>query len=215
MAGERLDRAKTAATAFLRRLEPDDLVEVLAFNDETTCLYPLGADREGAGQAIAELTSSGPTALYDALLVALRDLAHIPGERAADYQKIIVILTDGEDTASRDAFEEVLDEARRNSTAIDGISLRTDGHDRWLAPVHELAQLAFDTGGQTVAVRRLTDLVSIYESIGTELRHRYRLAYVPSPASTDGRWHRISVRTANKTLIVRTRAGYYAPSRPE
>src|SRR5689334_18736590 len=34
MAGERLDRAKTAATAFLRRLEPDDLVEVLAFNDE-------------------------------------------------------------------------------------------------------------------------------------------------------------------------------------
>jgi VWFA-related protein len=197
MAGERLDRAKTAASAFVRRLEPDDLVEVLAFNDATTCLYPLGSDRDLAGQAVAELTASGPTALYDALLIALRDLANIPGQRAADYQKVVVILTDGEDTASRDAFEEVLDEARRNSTAIDGISLRTDKRDRWLAPVHELAQLAFDTGGRTVAVRRVADL------------------YVPTPPSNDGRWHQVSVRTTNKALIVRTRAGYYAPSRPE
>jgi Ca-activated chloride channel homolog len=210
MEGERLDHAKAAAGAFLRALEPADLVEVLAFNEASNRLYPLGTDHAAAEESIADLSASGATGLYDAVLVGLRDLERAQRDRSVDFRQVLVILSDGEDTASHDAFEDVLGDARRSRVAIDVISLRTDSHDRWLAPARELAQLAFDTGGQAVAVRRLADLASIYEGIAAELRHQYRLGYVSSSTIDDGRWRRISVRTANKDLVVRTRAGYYA-----
>jgi Ca-activated chloride channel family protein len=210
MDGERLDRAKAAAVSFLRSLEPNDLVEILAFNDSTTRLYPLGSDHAAAQRATLELQAQGATSLYDALLVGLRDLERAERERT-DYQKTIVILSDGEDTMSRESFEDVIEDARRASVAIDAISLRTDKHDRALPPVHELIQLASDTGGRAVAVRRITDLESVYEGIAAELRHQYRIGYVSTSTVRDGQWRRISVRTTKKDLVVRTRAGYYAP----
>lgn len=210
MDGERLDRAKAAAAGFLRALEPDDLVEILAFNDDTTRLYPLGSDHAAAQQATVALHAGGATGLYDAVLVGLRDLERSERGRT-DYQKAVVILSDGEDTMSRENFEDVMEDARRTNVAIDAISLRTDKHNRPLPPVHELTQLAADTGGRAVAIRRLMDLESVYEGIGAELRHQYRIGYVSSSTLRDGRWRRISVRTPNKDLVVRTRAGYYAP----
>ena len=210
MAGDRLERAKAAATRFLRALEPDDLVEILAFNGSSARLYPLGADHAAAEQSIDGISASGSTTLYDALLIGLRDLGHLRTQGWIDYRKAIVVLTDGEDTASHEAFEDVLEDARRSDVAVDAVSLRTDEHDRPLAPAHELAQLAFDTGGQAIAVRRLADLTTIYEAIAADLQHQYRLGYVSSSSSNDGRWRRISVRTTNADLVVRTRAGYYA-----
>jgi len=208
MEGERLDRAKAAAAALLHILAPEDLVEILAFNDDTIRLYPLGSDHSAAERATAELFPSGATALYDALLVGLRDLQHALRGRT-EYQKTIVILSDGEDTASREMFEDVLDDARRADVAIDAVSLRTDKRDHSLPPVHELTQLATDTGGRAVAVHRLADLVPVYEDIGAELRHQYRLGYVSSSTINDGRWRRISVRIANRDVVAHTRAGYY------
>jgi len=209
MDGERLDRAKAAAAALLHTLGPDDLVEILAFNDDTTRLYPLGSDHSAAEQATSGLSPGGATALYDAVLVGLRDLQHALRGRT-DCQKAIVILSDGEDTASREIFEDVLEDARRTDIAIDAVSLRTDKRDHSLPPVHELTQLASDTGGRAVAVHRLADLVPVYEDIGAELGHRYRLGYVSSSTIDDGRWRRISVRIANRDVVARTRAGYYA-----
>jgi VWFA-related protein len=211
MDGERLERAKAAAAAFLRTLAPDDLVEILAFNGSSDRLCPLGADHAAAEQSLVDLSASGTTGLYDAILVGLRDLEHAQRDRPVDFLKAIVIFSDGDDTASHMAFDDVLDNARRSNVAIHVISLRTDEHDRWLAPSHGLAQLAFETGGQAVAVHRLADLASIYEGIAAELRHQYRLGYVSSSTVTDGRWRRVSVRTTNKDLVARTRAGYYAP----
>lgn len=210
MAGEPLDRAKTAAAAFLHTLKPDDLVEILAFNDVTTRVYPLGDDRAVAERSTADLSARGTTGLYDAVLVGLRDLERARRDQTR-YQAAIVILSDGEDTVSRERFEDVLEDARRSSVAIDVISLRTDKRDHAMPPLHELTQLASDTGGQSVAVHRLADLVPIYEGIGADLRHQYQLGFVSSSTARDGRWRRLSVRVANPDVVVRTRAGYYAP----
>jgi VWFA-related protein len=83
--------------------------------------------------------------------------------------------------------------------------------DRWLAAPYHLSQLAHDTGGRPIAVRNLESLTSIYEEIAAELRHLYRLGYVPAQAARDGRWHAISVRVRRPDARVRTRTGYYAP----
>jgi VWFA-related protein len=213
MAGERLARAKAATSAFLRTLEPDDRVEILAFDEEVTRLYPLGGDHAAADRSIRDLTAGRATALYDALLVGLRDLEQDARRRAAgDCQHAIVVLSDGDDTKSRETFEDLSDDARRSSVAIDTISLRSDEHHRSLPPAHELIQLAVDTGGEAVAVRRVSDLASVYEQIASALRGRYRLGYVSSSGAQDGRWHRISVRVPEMDVIARTRTGYYAPT---
>jgi Ca-activated chloride channel family protein len=215
MAGEKLARARAAAAAFLGTLDSHDLVEVLAFSDTPERLYPLGSDHSAAARSLAGLSAGGTTKLYDALLLALRDLERAKRDVHEVYQHAIVILSDGEDTQSRETFEDVLDDARRGPASIDAVSIRNGAHHEWLPPVHELTQLALDTGGRAVAIRRLSDLISVYEDIGSDLQRRYRLGYVSSSTVRDGRWRRISVRVLNnKKLVARTRAGYYAP-RPE
>jgi VWFA-related protein len=210
MYGEPLARAKAAASSFLSRLQPDDRVEVLAFNDHPIRLYPMGADHAAAARAVQSLESRGMTRLYDAILVAQRDLEQVAHESRRPYQKSIVILSDGEDTKSALSFDDVLDDARRNTTAVNAISVRTDVKRRWLPPVRELTQLSSDTGGQTIAIRKMSDIEAAYECIGSDLRAQYRLGYVSSSPGKEG-WRRVSVRVKDQDVIARTRAGYFAP----
>lgn len=210
MTGERLTRAKAAAAAFIRALRPDDLVEVLAFNERVHRAVALGRDHDAAESAVSALTADGSTGLFEAIAVALGDLtrARLPVD---EYRRTIVVLSDGEDTSSRLAFEDVLEDARKSGAIIYAVSLRTDMKDRWLAAPYHLSQLAYDTGGRPIAVRNLESLTSIYEEIAAELRHLYRLGYVPAQAVRDGRWHAISVRVRRPDARIRTRTGYYAP----
>lgn len=214
MYGEKLDRAKLAAVAFIGTLRPADLVEVIAFSARASRLFPLASPENAAEQAIAGLRATGTTGLFEATLVALRDLERAQRDRPTEYRNAIVILSDGEDTSSLVAFEDVLEDVRRSGVLVYGLSLRTDERGRSLGPLREISQFAFDSGGQTVAVQNLGSLVPTFQEIGTDLRHLYRLGYVPSPLVRDGRWHSISVRVPGKDVRVRTRSGYYAPRSP-
>jgi hypothetical protein len=57
-------------------------------------------------------------------------------------------------------------------------------------------------------------LTSVYREIGVELRHLYRIGYVPTRAVGDGKWHTLSVRVSRRDARVRARAGYYASKAP-
>lgn len=211
MYGEKLDQAKLAAMAFIRTLRPADLVEVVAFSRRAVRLFPLAPPGSAAEAAISAVRASGTTGLFEATLVALRDLEHAQRDAATEYRNAIVILSDGEDTSSLVAFDDVLEDVRRSGVLVYGLTVRTDERGRSLGPLREIAQLAFDSGGQAVAVENLDSLVPTYQEIGTDLRHLYRFAYVPSPIARDGRWHSVSVRVPGTDARVRTRSGYYAP----
>jgi hypothetical protein len=71
MTGERLAGAKAGTSSFLRTLEPDDLVEVIAFNQRSSRLFPLGTDRAVAEKSLRGVFPIGTTALFDAATVAL------------------------------------------------------------------------------------------------------------------------------------------------
>ncbi len=128
-----------------------------------------------------------------------------------DYREAIVVLSDGEDTSSRLPFEDVLDEVRRSGVIVYSVSLRTDEREKPLQPLHEISQLANDTGGRTTAVRDLAALARVYEDIGIELRQMYRLGYSSAADAQDGRWHSLADRVVTSDARTRTRAGYYAP----
>lgn len=210
MAGGRLDRAKVAAAKFIEMLRPDDLVEVLSFSDRANMEYALGLSHEQATRSLTELSASGMTGLYEAVLVALRDLERAPRHRTADYLNVMIVLSDGDDTRSRLGFDELIEQVRRSGVLIYTISLR-DRNDRVEAPRWEMAKLAHDSGGEAVAIRDIRSLTRIYQEINAELVNLYRVGYVPSPATRDGSWRTISVRVPEPALVIRTRAGYYAP----
>jgi VWFA-related protein len=211
---EKLSQAQTAAVRFVRTLRPQDNAQVMQFNDRTTVLQEFTPDHAKLEDAVKRTEASGPTALHNALYVALKDLNKL--KKAGELRRrAIVLLSDGEDTASLVNDEQVLELARKTEIAIYAISLRPDtplsreregqGRARYF-----LTALARDTGGQVYFPDRLSDLDSVYTRIASDLRSQYTLGYVSSNAARDGRWRRILVRTPQRDeLRSRHKLGYY------
>ena len=214
MAGERLARAKAATSAFLRMLEPDDRVEILAFDEEVTRLYPLGGDHAEAERSIRDLSAGRSTALYDALLVGLRDLERDARSGAGDCQHAIVVLSDGDDTSSLVEYDEVLDLAKRSETAIYAIGLRPQsiGRRDFREAEFVLRQLSQETGGRVFFPTNVSELTAIYQQISDELVSQYTLAYASKNPLRNGAWRRVIVRLKRPGVVARTRQGYYGPS---
>lgn len=212
MRGSKLERAKAAAVTFLRQLRSEDVSEVMAFNQHAERVVPFGTATDAAVGLVDGIEADGQTALFESLLVAVRDLRARRRADGTPHREALVVLSDGEDTASHLVFEDVLEDVQRAGVIVYGVSLRTDERDRRLPPLREFAQLAHDSGGRATAVRDVTMLDAVYADIAAELRHMYRLAYVPA-APGDGRWRPVTVRVLNPDARIRTRTGYYS-SRP-
>lgn len=211
MFGEPIERAKVAGARFIDILRPEDLVEVMSFNERANLRYELGPDHDRAKQSLDDIFATGATRLYETVLVAVRDLERGQRRRTTEYRNVIIVLSDGEDTHSRLPFDDVLEDVRRSGMLVYTISLRTKHRDQTDMPLWPMSLLAYDTGGRAVAVHDLTGLTKIYEDINTELINLYRIGYVPSNAVQDGSWRTISIRVPSATLVVRARSGYYAP----
>ena len=210
MHGGLLDRARAAAVALIDQLPADSLVEVLSFSDHPEIRYPLGADHEQAQASLAGLSSVGSTALYEAVLVAIRNQERAGRLRPDRYRQVIVLLTDGQNTAGHLSFDEVLDAARRSGILVYTVVL-PPLHAPASGPPWEMTQLAIDTGGKTIAARHEDDLTSIYQRIAADVKNLYRVGYVLTPPARDGTWHQVQVRSVGKEVNLRTRSGYYAP----
>ena len=160
--------------------------------------------------------ASGPTALHNALYVALKDLEKM--KKAGELRRrAIVLLSDGEDTASLVNDEQVLELARKTEIAIYSISLRPSrvperNRQQFSQAVHLLTALSRETGGQVFFPNSLSELDTVYDRIAEELRTQYSLGYVSSNARRDGKWRRVVVRAPTREgLTIRHKIGYYAP----
>lgn len=219
MHGEKLERATEAAQQFAERLGPRDRLSILAFNERTSRVLAFGdrpAPAATLSSLIRDLLSSqeraiGATALYDALLVAAGELARARGGTLPETREVIVVLSDGEDTASRVGFEEVLPALRRSGALVYSVSLRTGHRGEWLGATWPMLAVARDTGAEALGTPNLEGLPDLYGRILTEVRSLYRLAYVSSDTRRDGQWRTIVVRVQAHGVHVRTRSGYYAP----
>lgn len=128
MSGPPLRRAQAAAGALIDLLRPDDLVEVMSFNDRASLRYPLGPDHARAKSTLELISAGGETALYDAVVVAVHNQEHAQHKRTADYREVMVLLSEGENTAGH----------RRGdpSSVSPGIRAVPAGAGRQLAPDH-------------------------------------------------------------------------------
>jgi len=208
---DHIEDAKRAAISFLDGLRSEDRCFVISFNHQIELLKHMDEEPAVAPQAIERIEAYGGTALWEALFFALSRMEYI------EEKKVIVLLSDGRDESrGRSALygrtithQEVLESARRQATAIYPIAFRlTDNR-----AVSELGALARQTGGRLFTPGAADQLLQAYNDIVSELKSQYLITYITNNRNWDGRWRTIEVRIRDRNYNVRTRPGYYAPSR--
>ena len=209
----RLETAQEAAIGFARRMRPHDLMEVIEFDQQVSILQPFTSDVAALEKAIRQATVNGSTSLYNAIYISLKELKKARTANAEQIRReAIVVLSDGDDTSSLVAYDEVLDVAKRSNTAIYAIGLKQSGGGRDFKEAEfVLRQLSQETGGRAFFPGSVIELAKIYEQISQELSSQYALGYMSKNQVRNGAWRRLSVRIARPNMVGRTRLGYYAP----
>jgi Ca-activated chloride channel family protein len=212
----KLKDARAAADQFLKTLKPRDLAQVVQFSDRVHVLQDFTADPKALAAAIERTEASGPTAIRNALYVSLKELTREKKKTGEVRRRAIVVLSDGEDTASLVSDEQVIEFAKKTEISIYPIMLRGRVREKnrpgFSEAAHLLTTLAQDSGGRAFQPNSLSELDAIYGRIAEELRTLYSVGYVSSNPRRDGKWRRIVVRIPkHEDYVVRHKIGYYGP----
>jgi VWFA-related protein len=199
---ESMKEVQKAATEFLKDLmTPKDRCFFVTFSDAPRLASSFTTDRDRLGQLIGDLKAHGMTALWDALETGLFQFQGIRGRKA------FVVLTDGEDTASKKRYETVLDYARKSGVAVYVIGMNLPVNRQDIR--YKMSRLAKETGGAVYHIASARGLAKIYKQIDEELRSQYLLTYIPKSAGKSGKWRKVEVKMAAEEMTARTIAGYY------
>jgi Ca-activated chloride channel homolog len=205
---EKRPQVNAAAISLVRSSNPQDKVFVVNFNEE----YFLDQDYTGSvpklKDALERIESRGGTALYDAV-VASADHLKKSGELE---KKVLLVVTDGEDNASRESLEQALRRLQeQNGPTIYTIGLLSDEHGKRAR--RALREMAEDTGGVAFFPNNLNEVEAITQQIAHDIRNQYTIGYKPTTPQSAGGYRSVKVEAnakGYKKLQVRTRSGYYA-----
>ncbi len=213
-----LSTAHRAAIDLVQTTRPGDCVMVAGINDRANILAPLTPDTGAVTDAIQRAGASGRTALYTGVYVTLTELVHAREAATGARRQALVVLSDGQDTASLIDYGQVMELVGQAGVTIYTIALAGPSADVWTGestapdPFYVMRSFAEATGGRVFVARRTADLAGIYGTIADELSQQYVLGYVSTNPHRDGAFRRVTVRViARPGALARTRTGYYAP----
>ena len=201
------DAARRFAHAILR---PHDRMSLLEFATEVHELTPFTGKLSQIDRGLGQLRGDWSTALYDAIVVASERLGKNP------ERKVLVLVSDGDDTASRATYSQALEAALRNEvmiyTIIDVPIEASAGRD--LGGEHALITLAEETGGKSFYAGD-GGLDKAFAQVSSDLRTQYLLGYYPKNQKPGGAFHRVQItlpRAAAGEFNIRHKSGYYLDS---
>jgi Ca-activated chloride channel family protein len=201
-----LDRLRQAAEQFILRMLPQDRGQVGAFSDKIQFSGTFTHDRDDLIFALRDLQFGNPTRLYDALNESMEML------RGVDGRKVVLGFTDGDDTASRVGMGDVLDRARDEEVMMYAIGLESEyfNGQRMVRtrPDRGLRRLAEETGGGYFELKKTDDLAPTFTRVAQELHSQYTLGF--TPATLDGKEHKLVVRMKQPGMTARARRTYIA-----
>jgi Ca-activated chloride channel family protein len=207
-----LPATQAAASAIIERLGQADVCQVVAFNSTTDIRQDFTHDHQLLRRAIETTHANGATALYNSVYIALRALQKQRPSGQELRREAIILLSDGDDTASLVEFDQVLEAARRSQTLIYTIGLQI-GSDPYRLRSGDgpfvLRRLAEDTGGRAYFINDVRQLDAIYTEIYEAIAASYTLGYVPVADAAGGDWRALSVAVDRPGVVAKTRAGYY------
>ncbi|HYY58354.1 MAG TPA: VWA domain-containing protein, partial [Pyrinomonadaceae bacterium] len=196
-----------------------DKAAFMTFDDEITLRQDFTDKLDLLDRAVDSVKKPGQhTSLYDAIWQFCDEKM-----RTAPGRRVIVVITDGDDTYSRATLDDAIDIAQRTETTIFAISTKagfsgtvpgveagqvSDRGDR------DLEKLTAETGGTAFFTGDVLALERSFTKISKELRSQYIVTYKPSNDRYDGSFRRVEVKLApgRDGMKVRTRRGYRASS---
>jgi Ca-activated chloride channel homolog len=201
-----LELLEAAAEQFLLRLLPEDKGQVGAFSDKIQLSGTFTSDRDDLIGAINELQFGNPTRLWDAVDTSMEELKGVEG------RKVVLVFTDGDDTASRIGMGDVLDRAREEEVMVYAIGLQSEFFNGQRVvrsrPDRSLRRLAEETGGGYFELQKTAELAPTFTRVAQELHSQYTLGF--APGTLDGREHKLEVRSKQPGTSVRARRSYIA-----
>jgi VWFA-related protein len=148
---------------------------------------------------------NGLTALYDSLLEASRS-GIMNGKELQPVRRVIILLSDGEDTYSRYSLEDAIRALQRSEIVVYTITAHSPRYQR--SGDHVLQRLADATGGRAFLLKSFDAVDSTFGEIENELRTQYSVSFRPMAAGRCG-YHSVQLRHRNPRLRIRAREGYY------
>src|SRR5437764_3880353 len=155
---------------------------------------------------------AGSTAIWDAIWVTSREVL---SETSDKTRRAIILLTDGEDTSSREHMSEAVDAAVKADAIIFSIGIGDNYYDG--VDKGALNKISERTGGRAFFPRNEEDLRSAFAQIQDELRSQYLVAYSPTNKAKDGTFRKVEIAVVNpdlrkENLRLTYRQGYFARS---
>ncbi len=203
--GEEEAAAKRFAHALLR---PQDQMSVMQFATTVRELTPFTNKPAVIDHGLGELRGDSATALYEAICVGSDRLGEKQG------RKVLVIVSDGDDTAKTNTYADALEAALRNEvmiyTLIDVPIAASPGRDT--GGEHAMITLAEQTGGKYFYLDQ-GGLDKAFAQVSDDLRTQYLIGYYPQHQVPGTNFHRITVaipRAAADEFNIRNKVGYYA-----
>jgi Ca-activated chloride channel family protein len=233
-----LEDFKEAAYRFASRLEAQDQISVIKFDDRVELVLDWTTNRAALNRALKRLTPGLFTKFHEALwLTAREQLSRVTGRKA------VIVFTDGIDSgrgqiSAEQAFRSLVEE----ETAVYVVSktriqsqaeqrelafyqnasasarafnqVRIEGLKMSLAALaaseDNLTRIAEETGGRIFLPSSFDELGDAYQQVADELRSQYVISYAPTNAARDGRYRAIRIKLKNPAYHATSRFGYYA-----
>jgi Ca-activated chloride channel family protein len=199
----KIDIVKSAAFRVMDELRPEDQMLLISFNKIPTEVTPLTSDKKKFSQDLLfQGVDGGNTALLDSIYFALEKIKNQFG------RKIIIVCSDGEDTASYLTLEEVLSNVIASDVTILAFGTMELGSSS-LRGRYVLEEMARASGGYAFFPTNLNSLKEVMDKLRQSMRSQYSLGYTPAKGS-DGTWRKIEVLSKRPGVKLRYRSGYYA-----
>ena len=179
-----------------------------AFNDKIQfTLDDFTSNRDDLVSALQDIDFGNPTRLYDAIDASLDQLKRVSGRR------VVLVFTDGDDTASKIGMGKVLDRARAEESMIYAIGLESvymgaPGRMVRSRPAGGLRKIADETGGGYFELKKTEELGPAFTRVAQELHSQYLLGFTPK--NLDNKIHKLDVKTTDPSQKARARRSYVA-----
>jgi Ca-activated chloride channel family protein len=199
---DKIDPSRKALSTFLRMSSREDEFFLLSVQDKPTMLHGFTQQVDEIEQEMQAVKTQGWTALYDGMYLGINRM-----KRASSGDRVLLVLSDGEDNNSRYTESEMKSVVRESEVRIFSISV--------LGRAPSLERLALESGGLAYHVHNLEELSDLAVALSAIIHGEYVVGFAPSTEARDGKFHAIKLeleQPKNGTrLSASWRHGYYAP----
>jgi Ca-activated chloride channel homolog len=200
VSGDRLEQLRDASSGLLAALTTDDQAGLVTFTQRVVLGSRLTKDLDKVRQAMeSPLYDAGETSIIDASFAAM-----MLGESDVG-RGLVIVFSDGIDTASWLTDDSVLNTAKRSDVVVYAVSVQSR-----LKPEF-LRELTAATGGRLYEIEKTANLSQVFLSVLEEFRHRYLISYTPTGVDRSG-WHKLDVSIKGRKAVVKARPGYLGAS---